>query len=57
MARRAAVQNGLTDYGMSLEDAEQWCDAWDIEAASRRLPLDADSLAARRGVDQRATGG
>jgi hypothetical protein len=39
-ARRAAVRNGLTDYGMSVEDAERWCDAWEIEAASRDLPRD-----------------
>jgi hypothetical protein len=25
--RRAAVRNGLTDYGKSVEDAERWCDA------------------------------
>ena len=39
-ARRAAVRNGLTDYGGSLEDAERWCDAWEIEAAVRELPRD-----------------
>ena len=39
-ARRAAVRNGLTDYGMSLEDAERWCDAWELEAAGRRLAKD-----------------
>jgi len=33
-ARRAATRNGLTDHGMSLEDAERWCDAWETEAAS-----------------------
>lgn len=37
-ARRAAVRNGLTDYGMSVEDEERWCDAWEIESASRQLP-------------------
>jgi hypothetical protein len=41
-ARRAATRNGLTDYGMSVEDAERWCDAWEIEAASRGLPRNAD---------------
>jgi len=35
--RRAAVRNGLTDYGMSLEGAERWCDAWELEAACREL--------------------
>lgn len=41
-ARRAAVRNGLMDYGMSLEDAERWCDAWEIEAASQGLARDGD---------------
>jgi hypothetical protein len=27
MARRIAVRNSLTDYGMSLDDAERWSDA------------------------------
>jgi hypothetical protein len=40
-ARRAAVRNGLTDYGMPLEEAERWCDAWELEAAGRGLPKDA----------------
>lgn len=41
-ARRAAVRNGLTDYGMSLEEAEPWCDAWEVEAARRELPKELD---------------
>jgi hypothetical protein len=41
-ARRAAVRNGLTDHGMSLETAERWCDAWELEATGRSLPRDAD---------------
>ena len=41
-ARRAAIRNGLTDYGMSLEDAERWCYAGEIEATGRRLPKDGD---------------
>jgi len=41
-ARRIAVRNSLTDYGMSVEDAERWCAAWEIEAASRQLPRDRD---------------
>jgi hypothetical protein len=41
-ARRAATRNGLTDYCMSVEQAERWCDAWEIEAASRGLPRDFD---------------
>ena len=39
-ARHAAVRNGLTDHGMSLETAERWCDAWEFEAATRGLPRD-----------------
>lgn len=41
-ARRAAVRNGLTDHGMSLETAERWCDAWELEAAGRGLARDRD---------------
>jgi hypothetical protein len=41
-ARRAAVRNSLTDYGMSLGDAERWCDSWEAEAARRELPKDRD---------------
>jgi hypothetical protein len=26
--------------GMSLEMAERWCDAWELEAVGRGLPLD-----------------
>ena len=39
-ARRAAVRNGLTDFGMPLEEAERWCVAWELEAAGRALPKD-----------------
>jgi hypothetical protein len=41
-ARRIAARNGLTDFGMSLEDAERWCDAWEIEATVRALRKDRD---------------
>jgi hypothetical protein len=41
-ARRAAVRNSLTDYGMSLEDAERWCDAWEIEAQRLEVPRDSN---------------
>jgi hypothetical protein len=41
-ARRIAVRNGLTDYGMPLEDAERWCDAWEAEAGGRGLPKDSN---------------
>ena len=37
-ARRVATRNGLTDYGMLLEEAERWCEAWELEAAGRGLP-------------------
>jgi hypothetical protein len=39
-ARRDAIRNTLTGSGMSLEDAERWCSAWEVEAASRGLPRD-----------------
>ena len=38
--RRAAVRNNLVGSGMSLEAAERWCDAWELEAAGRGLPRD-----------------
>ena len=41
-ARRDAIRNTLTGSGMSLETAERWCDAWEIEAAGRGLPRDAE---------------
>jgi hypothetical protein len=37
LARRAAIRNGLTDRGMSLENAERWCDAWELEAERQGL--------------------
>jgi hypothetical protein len=40
-APRATIRNTLTGSGMSLETAERWCDAWEIEAAERGLPRDA----------------
>jgi len=40
-ARRVATRNGLTDYGMPKEEAERWCDAWELEAAGRGLQKDA----------------
>jgi len=27
---------------MSLEEAERWCDAWELKAAGRGLPKDRD---------------
>lgn len=41
-ARRAAIRNSLTGSGMSLDTAERWCDAWELEAAGRGLPRNAD---------------
>jgi hypothetical protein len=41
-ARRDAIRNTLTGSGMSIETAERWCDAWEIEAAGRGLPRDAN---------------
>jgi len=55
-ARRDAIRNTLTGSGMSLETAERWCDAWEIEAARPSLPRDSsywqlgsDLIAARAG--------
>jgi hypothetical protein len=41
-ARREAIRNTLTGSGMSLEAAERWCDAWELEATGRGLPRDAN---------------
>jgi hypothetical protein len=38
LARRYAVRNRLMAVGMSEERAETWCDAWEVEAARRRIP-------------------
>jgi hypothetical protein len=40
-ARRDAIRNTLTGSGTSLEAAERWCDAWELEATGRGLPRDA----------------
>jgi hypothetical protein len=37
MARRVAIRNGLTNDGISLEHAEAWCDAWEVEADVRGI--------------------
>ena len=42
IAWRIAVRNSLTGSGMSLEDAERWCDEWEVEAAMRDVPRDRD---------------
>jgi hypothetical protein len=56
-ARRDAIRNTLTGSGMSLETAERWCGAWELEAAGRGLPRDgaywtagAEWIARERGV-------
>jgi hypothetical protein len=41
-ARRDAIRNTLTGSGMSLETAERWYDAWELEAAGRELARDSD---------------
>jgi hypothetical protein len=38
-ARRDAIRNTLTGSGMTLEAAERYCDAWEIEAARRAYLL------------------
>jgi hypothetical protein len=30
-----ATRNALTDYGMPLEEAERWCDAWSTPRSIR----------------------
>ena len=42
LARRVAIRNGLTDYGMDLDQAERWCDAWEFEAASQGIGRSAE---------------
>ena len=37
-AWRTAIRNNLTRSGMSVETAERWCDAWELEAAGSELP-------------------
>lgn len=39
-ARRKAIRDGLVASGVSIELAEQWCDAWETEATRRGLPRD-----------------
>ena len=39
-ARRAAIRNTLTGSGMDEATAERWCDAWELEAATRGLARD-----------------
>ncbi len=53
-ARRAAVRNSLTGSGMSLETAERWCDAWELEAAGVGLPRDTDHWTAGAAGPQRS---
>lgn len=36
-ARRAACRNALTDGGVSLDQAESWCDVWELEAALQAI--------------------
>jgi hypothetical protein len=40
MRRNRETRNNLTGSGMSLDTAERWCDAWEIDAAGRGLPRD-----------------
>ena len=37
---RTSVRNALVDYGMSVEDADRWCDASEFESAGLGLPTD-----------------
>jgi hypothetical protein len=56
-AWRMATRNGLTDFGMPLEEAERWCDAWEVEAAMRDVPRDRDywTVGSAWIAEQRAT--
>jgi hypothetical protein len=36
-ARRIACRNALATQGLTLEEAEHWCDAWEEEAGRRQL--------------------
>ena len=51
-ARRVAVRNGLTDHGIGVEDAERWCDAWEVEAARLELPKELELLDPRFRLDR-----
>jgi hypothetical protein len=37
-ARRLAARSRLTSEGMDRDTADAWCDAWEREASSTRLP-------------------
>ena len=53
-AWRIAVRNSLTGSGMALEDAERWCDEWEVEAAMRDVPRDRDYWTVGSALDRRA---
>jgi hypothetical protein len=50
------ADNALTDGGVALEQAERWCDAWELEAALQRIGRSAEFWqGGRRWIDaQRA---
>lgn len=39
---RLSAQRGLTASGISVEQAEQWCDAWEAEAERQKLRPESD---------------
>lgn len=41
-AGHIAIRNSLAQTGMDEATAERWCDAWEIEAASRQLRRSGD---------------
>lgn len=57
-ARRTACRNALTDGGASLDQAERWCDTWELEAALQGIGRSAEFWQdGRRWIDaQRAAG-
>jgi len=48
-ARRVATRNGLTNYGMSVEDAERWCTACKVQAAVPALAIESAGPSATPG--------
>ena len=56
--RRAACRNALTDGGVSLDQADHWCDAWQLEAALHGIGRSAEYWQdGKRWIDvQRAAG-
>jgi len=50
------VHANLTGSGMSLETADRWLDAWELEATGRGLARDAASWQAAEGMNRSRAG-